>query len=205
MGTFEYLQSRSGGAVKRRTAQMGTTGLFLAQPTAGSSYITLEELGQGSQHLTKCTIAGQPITLANTTGISFGSVPLLSFPKGVVHISAVSVDNFLFDYTDDAGNVTPIAGTHGGDFAIGSSATADGTLNGTEVNILASTSYDPFSTAVDANSAINAIIDGSSTAVTAYINAIVDDADVGDAASDVVEIGTTAAPVYIYLAWRMVR
>lgn len=184
---------------------MGTSGLVLAQPVAGSSYITLEEMGVGPRHLTKCTISGQPITLGNTTGISFGSVPLLTFPKGVVHISAVSVDNFLFDYTDDTANVTPIAGTHGGDFSLGSSATADATLNSTEVNILASTSYDPFSTAVDANSAINAIIDGSSTAVTCYINCIVDDTDVGDGASDVIEIGTTAVPVYIYIAWSMVR
>ena len=205
MGTFEYLQSRSSGAVKRRSGQIGTTGLYLAQPVAGSSYITLEELGIGPQHVTKCTISGQPITVANTTGISFGSVPLLTFPKGVVHIQAVSVDNFLFDYTDDAANVTPIVGTHGGDFSLGSSATADATLNSTEVNILASTSYDPFSTAVDANSAINAIIDGSTTAVTCYINCIVDDSDVADGASDQIEIGTTAAPVYVYLSWSMVR
>lgn len=205
MGTIEYKQSRSSGAVKIRQAQMGSSGLYLAQPTPGSSYITLEEVGMGSQHVTKCTIAGQPITLANTTAISFGSVPLLTFPKGLIHVQAVAVDNFLYDYTDTAANVTPIAGTMGGDFSLGSSATADSTLNGTEVNILASTSYDPFSTAVDANSAINAMIDGSSTAVTCYLNAIVDDADVADLASDVVNIGTTAVPVYIYISWYMVR
>ena len=184
---------------------MGTTGLYLAQPVAASSTVTLEELGQGSSHLTKCTIAGLPITVANTTGVSFGSAALLTFPKGVIHIAAVAVDNFKFDLTDDDGNATPLSGTMGGDFSLGSSATADATLNNTEVNILASTSYDPFSTAVDANSAINAIIDGSSTAVTCYINALVDDADVADAASDQIEIGTAAAPVYIYFKWSMIR
>ncbi len=200
MGSFDYKTSRTGGAVKIRSAEMGTSGVSLAAPSAGSSYITLTEQGMGSLHLTKAVVAAQPITLGNTTGISFGSVPLMSFPKGVIHISAVSVVSFLFDYTDDAGNVTPIAGTHGGDFSLGSSATADATINGTEVNILASTSYDPFSTAISVNSAINAIIDGSTTAVTCYINAIVDDSDVGDGASDILKIGTT-----IYIAWRMLR
>lgn len=203
MGTFEYKQSRSGGAVKIRTSQIGSTGLYLAQPVAGSSYITLEENGIGPQHITKVTVAGQPITLANTTGISFGSVPLLTFPKGVIHIKSVRVQSFLYDLTDDAGNVTPLAGTMGGDFSLGSTATSDATLNSTDVNILASTSYDPFSTAVSATSAIDVLIDGSSTAVTCYCNCIVDDADVADAASDVVEIGTTAAPVYFYFSWNM--
>jgi hypothetical protein len=203
MGYIEYLQSRAGGAVKRRLTQMGTSEMALAQPTPGSTYITLSEHGIGPVHTTKATIAGQPITLANTTGISFGSVPLMTFPKGVVHIQAVRVESFLYDLTDDAGNVTPLAGTMGGDFSLGSTATSDATLNSTDVNILASTSYDPFSAAVDALSGINVLIDGSATAATCYINCIVDDADVADLASDIVEIGTTAAPVYITLSWRM--
>jgi hypothetical protein len=205
MGSFEYKQTRSSGAVKIREGQMGSDGFLHALPVPASSYITLEEKGFGPLHLTKITIAGQPITVANTTGISFGNVPLMTLPKGVAHFSVVCVDDFKFDYTDDAGNVTPIAGTMGGDFSLGSAATADATLNGSEVNILASTSYDPFSTAVDANSAINAVIDGSSTPITVYLNCIVDDADVGDGASDIIKVGTTAAPVYIYIAWRMVR
>lgn len=206
MGTFKYKQSRSGGAVKIREQQMGTSGLYLAQPeSANPTYVTVEEVGMPPHHISKVTVTAYPITLANTTGISFGNVPLITFPKGVIHIKSVSVDNFKFDVTDDAANVTPIATTHGGDFSLGSAATADGTINNAEVNILASTSYDPFSTAVDANSAIDVLIDGSSTAVTVYCNCIVDDSDVGDGASDVVEIGTAAAPVYFYFAWNMMR
>lgn len=200
-GTIEYKDTQTGGSVQIKQMDMGTNGLRLAQPTtAYSSYVTLTEEGLGSNHLTKAVVSGLPITLGNTTGISFGSVALLTFPKGLLHVAVTSVKDFLFDYTDDAANVTPIAGTHGGDFALGSSATADATMNGTEVNILASTSYDPFSTAVSANSAINAVIDGTSTAVTCYINAIVDDSDVGDGASDVVEISGE-----FYFAWRIVR
>lgn len=204
-GSFKYLQTRSGGSVKEREAPMGTGGTYLAQPVPASNYITIEEVGFGSHHISKVSVAAQPITVANTTGISFGSVPLLTFPKGVIHIGVTCVDNFLIDYTDDAGNVTPIAGTMGGDFSIGSTATSDATLNSTDVNILASTSYDPFSTAVDANSAINVLLDGSSTPITAYLNFIVDDSDVADAASDIVKIGTTSVPVYFYFAWKVIR
>jgi hypothetical protein len=119
----------------------------------------------------------------------------MTCPRGKIHIISSNVEDFLWGFTN-AGNATPIAGTMGGDFSLGSSATADATLNGTEVNILASTSYDPFSTAVSANSAINVIIDGTSTPVSVYLNAIIDDADVADAASDILELTCT-----MWLKW----
>ena len=201
MGTFEYKELQTGGSVQIKEAQIGVSGLSLAQPvSANTSYITLSEMGMGSEHLTKAVVSGLPITLANTTGASFGNVALMTFPKGLIHVVGVSVHNFLFDYTDDDGNVTPLAGTMGGDFSLGSTGTSDATLNGTDVNILASTSYDPFSTAVSANSGINAMLDGTSTAITCYINAIVDDGDVADGASDVVEISGT-----FYFKWYVVR
>lgn len=191
-GTFEFSEIQSSGSVQRRTASLGTDGAALAQPvTPFGSYITVEEFGIGSDHLTKLTIAGLPITLGNTSGISFGSKQLITMPKGKIHFISSNVEDFLYDYTDDAGNVTPIAGTMGGDFSLGSTATADATLNSTDVNILASTSYDPFSTAVSANSAINAILDGTSTPISVYLNAIIDDADVADGASDILKVGCT--------------
>lgn len=172
-----------------REAQIGNLGGSLAQPTTPfSSYITITECGIGPDHLTKLDIVGLPLTFGNTTGISFASKQLLTLPKGKIHIISSNVEDYLYDYTDDAGNVTPIAGTMGGDFSLGSTATSDATLNSTDVNILASTSYDPFSTAVSANSAINVILDGTTTPVSVYLNAIIDDADVADGASDVIEL-----------------
>lgn len=192
MGTFTYKDTNSNGSVKLREAQMGSLGGALAQPTTPfGSYITVTEYGIGSDHLTKLDIAALPLTLANTTGISFGSKQLITMPKGKIHILSSNVEDYLYDYTDDEGNVTPIAGTMGGDFSLGSTATSDATLNSTDVNILASTSYDPFSTAVSANSAINVILDGTSTPVSIYLNAIIDDADVADTASDVIELSCT--------------
>jgi hypothetical protein len=191
MGTFDYKDSNASGSVKIRTAQMGNGGSALVQPTTPfGSYITVSEYGIASDHLTKLTISGLPVTLGNTTGISFGSKQLLTFPKGKIHIVSSNVEDFLWGLTN-AGNATPIAGTMGGDFSLGSSATADATLNNTEVNILASTSYDPFSTAVSANSAINVILDGTTTPISVYLNAIIDDADVADAASDILELSCT--------------
>jgi hypothetical protein len=133
--------------------------------------------------------------LANTTGISFGSEPLITLPAGKIHILSSNVEDFLWGL-ENAGNATPIAGTMGGDISLGSTATADATLNSTDVNVLASTSYDPFSTAVAANSGINVILDGTTTPVTIYLNAIIDDADVANAASDVLEANGT-----FYFSW----
>lgn len=191
MGSFDYKDTQSGGSVKIRQAQIGNLGGSLTQPTTPfGSYITITECGVGPDHLTKLTISGLPVTLGNTTGISFGSKQLLTFPAGKIHIVSSNVEDFLWGLEND-GNVTPIAGTMGGDFSLGSTATSDATLNSTDVNILASTSYDPFSAAVSANSAINVILDGTSTPVSVYLNAIIDDADVADTASDVLELGCT--------------
>jgi hypothetical protein len=194
-GTIQYKETQTGGSVQFKEAafpNLGTRGLQGPSVASASvGYVTLEEHGFATDHLTKVTITALPVTLANTTGISFGSKQLITFPLGKIHIISANVEDFLWDYTDDDGNVTPITGTMGGDFSLGSSATADATLNGTEVNILASTSYDPFSAAVSANSGINVILDGSSTAASVYLNATIDDADVADAASDILDLTCT--------------
>jgi hypothetical protein len=196
MGTFDYKETLPGGSVKIRQAQMGNFGVSLSQPTTPfPTYITLTEEGIGAFHITKLAISALPVTLGNTTGISFGSKQLITFPRGKVHILSSNVEDFLWGL-GNAGNATPIAGTMGGDFALGSTATADATLNGTEVNVLAATSYDPFSTAVSANSAINVILDGSATPASVYLNAIIDDADVADAASDILELSCTMRLVW---------
>lgn len=162
---------------------------------SNEAYVTVTELTPGPLRITKVEVAGLPVTLANTTGISFGSEPLITLPSGKIHILSSNVEDFLWGL-ENAGNVTPIAGTMGGDISLGSTATADATLGTTDVNVLASTSYDPFSGAISANSGINVILDGTSTPITIYLNAIIDDADVADAASDVLEANGT-----FYFAW----
>lgn len=194
-GYIEYKDVQSGGSVQFKQAPY-PTGAGAAQfVSANSTYITATEEGVGSFHKTKLVIAGLPITVGNTTAISFGNVLLGSFPKGRIVVRETVVKDVLYGL-GNAGNATPIAGTMGGDFALGTTGTTDSTLNSTDVNILASTSYDPFSTAVSAIGIINAAFDGRTTAVPLYFNAIVDDADVADGASDILEIGAT-----IWITW----
>lgn len=194
MASFiEVKEVQSSGSVQIKEVPYGTTGT--GQFAAYSSYVTATEEGFGNFHRTKLVIASLPITLANTTGISFGTVQLGTFPKGRIVVRETVVKDILYGLTN-AGNVTPIAGTHGGDFSLGTTGTADATLNSTDVNILASTSYDPFSAAVSAIGIINAAFDGRTTATPLFYSGIVDDADVADAASDVLEINGT-----IWITW----
>ena len=159
-------------------------------PAAGSAYVTVTETSSPGSALRvfKAVVAALPVTLANTTGISFGSALLLTLPStGKFHLLSSNVEDFLWGL-ENAGNATPITGTMGGDFSLGTTATSDATLNSTDVNVLASTSYDPFSAAVDANSGINVVL-ASGAAI--YLNAIIDDADVANAASDILEANGT--------------
>jgi hypothetical protein len=194
-GLIEYKDVQSSGAVQFRTAPYPTGPGASPFVSANSTYITETEEGIGSYHKTKLVIAGLPITLANTTGISFGAVLLGTFPKGRIVVRETVVKDILYGLTN-AGNVTPIDAADGGDFALGTTATSDATLNSTDVNILASTSYDPLSTAVGAIGIINAAFDGRTTPTVLYYNGIIDDADVGDAASDILELNGT-----IWITW----
>lgn len=193
MGTIEYKEVLPGGSVKIRQGHFGTSGL--SPFVSASSFITASDEGVGNFHRTKLVIARLPITVANTTGISFGNVLLGSFPQGRILVRETVVKDLLYGLTN-AGNATPIDAADGGDFSLGTTGTADATLNSTDVNVLASTSYDPLSTAVSAIGIINAAFDGRSTPVSLYFNAIIDDADVADAASDILEINGT-----IWVTW----
>jgi hypothetical protein len=184
-----FVQDTAGAdAVNQSLAVSGFNAGAVDAGSGNSAFLTITELAhpEASVRITKVEVAALPITIANTTGISFGAEPLLTFPAGKIHILSSNVEDFLWGL-ENAGNATPITGLMGGDISLGSTATSDATLNSTDVNILASTSYDPFSAAIAANSAINVILDGTTTPVSVYLNAIIDDADVANAASDVLE------------------
>lgn len=84
---------------------------------------------------------------------------------------------------------TPIDSADGGDVAIGSTAPGDGTLTGTDVDLVPSTSIDPISGGITgAALAATAQFDGTTTPLDAYLNILIDDADVADGASDVLQV-----------------
>lgn len=148
---------------------------------------------------TVLTLDDVSVTVGNTTGVSFGGTKIYDFPAGRILILGVTIDDVTFDLTD-AGNVTPIAGTHGGDIAIGTTAPTDGTLTNEDVNLLPSTSIDPISGGVGgAALAASAQIDGTTTALDAFFNILIDDADVADGASDVLLVNGTVTIHWINL------
>lgn len=160
---------------------------------------TAVERGDGVIHQTVITMADLPVTVGNTTGISFGGTKIYDFPVGRILILGATCDGIAFDLTDD-GNVTPLEATDGGDIAVGTTAPTDGSLTLTDVDIIPSTSIDPISGGVDgAALAASAHFDGTATAKDAFFNIIIDDADVADGASDVILVSGTVTITWINL------
>lgn len=123
------------------------------------------------------TISIQAETLSITYGgpgtNSVGSIKLYDFPEGVVSIVGVVVDDLTCTVTAANG----FADSDDGDFGLGTTAiaTASTLSTATEVNLCPKTAFDNIgSTTNDAHLASSAIIDGSATALDAYLNVLVD-------------------------------
>lgn len=159
--------------------------------------VTAVERGDGVVHQTVLTLASTPVTVANTTGASFGGVKLYDFPAGRIAALGVTANLSL----NWAG--TDIAAAGSGDFALGSTITDDATLDGTDVDLLPSTGLlDPFVLGVGTGKgalAAGAQFDGTTDAVDANLNIIIDDADVADAATDIVLVSGTVTITWVNL------
>ncbi len=155
--------------------------------TAGTSPVSTSVATDAAgvvQH-TILTLTDLSITVGNTTNISFGSVKVYDFPAGRILILGAQFDSITVGL-GDVGNSTPIEGTDGGDIAFGTTATADSTLGGTDVDIVPSTGADPISGGfTGAALAVQAQFDGTTTPIDMYLNMLIDDDDVANGASDV--------------------
>ena len=154
-----------------------------------SDYIRATEYGDGLNHTTLLTCTLLPVTTGNTTGASFGSKLLYTFPTGGILLGGCNAYFSGIFFNTAAGSTGDIDGGGSGDYSIGTTATADATLSTTDVEILPSTAMlDPFVTGVG-RSNVSSILAvplsklGNVTAITAYLNVIIDDADVADAAA----------------------
>lgn len=160
--------------------------------------VTAVENGDGVVHKTTLTLASTPVTVANTTGASFGGVKLYDFPEGRLLVLGVTASlGFVWTGED-------IAQDGSGDFSLGTTITADATLDSTDVDLLPSTAMtDPFVLGVGAATAsalaASAQFDGTGTAKDLNLNVIIDDADVSDGASDVVLASGTVTVHWINL------
>jgi hypothetical protein len=160
---------------------------------------TASEQGNAVVHKTVLTMGDVSVTVGNTTGVSFGGTKIYDFPDGRILVLGAVATDISFDLTD-AGNVTPIDDTMGGDIAVGTTAPDDGSLTGTDVDLIPSTSIDPISGGVTGSPlASSAQFDGTGTAKDAFFNILIDDADVADGASDVILVSGTVTIHWINL------
>lgn len=164
--------------------------------TNGSA-VSVVEKGNGVIHQSVIRLSSLAVTVANTTGASFGGVKLYDMPEGRILVLGVTADLSV----NWAG--TSIVATGSGDFSLGTTITADATLSGTDVNLLPSTAMtDPFVAGVGAAKgalAASAQFDGTATAIDVNLNMIIDDADVENAASDSVLVSGTVTLTWINL------
>jgi hypothetical protein len=162
-----------------------------------TSYMTLKQ-SIGPINKAVFTLTDFPLTVANTSAISFGTDQLATFPQGRIGILGGTC-NLTFDWSGQ-----DIVATGSGDFAFGTTGTADSTLGSTDVDLMASTALtDPFVAGVGAAKGVFVTgpteFDGTATAKEIHINAIVDDADVSDGASDIITIDGTITLLWLYM------
>lgn len=160
-----------------------------AGAAAGTGVLANEDGIAGAIQQTTLKFTNATVTVANTTGASFGSQKVYDFPQGRILILGGRA-NFTFNWAGQ-----DIGATGSGDFSLGTTATADATLGTTDVDIMASSAMlDPFVAGIGTgtgNLVKTTEFDGTETAIDMFLNIIIDDADVADAASDVVTINGT--------------
>jgi hypothetical protein len=151
------------------------TGLIYAART-GVEVIT--ETNDGTSNKTTLLLKDQTVVLADQAGVvAYGGQKVFDFPEGAILVEGVTSD---LDITKSSAGVND---DWDGDYGIGSvTASNDATLSGTEQDMLpttltpqavgGATTADGQSTSTE-----NAVIDGTGTAVDAFLNFLVDDAD----------------------------
>lgn len=191
-GTRRALAVALGNNAARAEIEDLLEGDALERGTDGAASVgtvSAAETGVFNFHNTVLTLSSTLITVGNTTGVSFGGVKIYDFPEGRILLLGLTV-SLSAPGLGNAGNATPIDGDDNGDFSLGSTVAGDGTLTGADVDMCPSTAY-AMDTAVTSALAASAQFDGTSTAIDMYLNMLIDDADVGDGASDILELSGT--------------
>lgn len=166
-------------------------------PGTPANGVKADHVLAGNFITTTLSLNSVPVTVANTTGASFGSLKLFDFSAGRINILGGSSNFTSIVWTGES-----IAAAGSGDYSLGTTATAEATLAGTEINIQASTAMlDPFVLGVGSGSGVfaaGAAYDGTATPIDLYLNVIIDDADVADLDSDTVLFTGTVKIVWAH-------
>lgn len=123
------------------------------------------------------------LSIAGTTGVGWGTAPLLGLRTGVILVHGLAAKLVLSSSDAD------IIATFSGDLAIGSTATADATITGTDADITALTAMgpavakvSPVVNLISLASANGVIYDNTSGNLQWHLNAIIDDASISGTA-----------------------
>jgi len=126
------------------------------------------------------TVDAASLTVAGAAGVGFGSFVASDFPEGnVLFLGAVSYLQFTGPTTGD------LSDTWAGDYAVGTTPADDGTLGGTDVDLVASTALaaataevSPRTRATGATAANAAVLDNTDGSLEINVSLLVDDADI---------------------------
>lgn len=124
---------------------------------------------------TTITLDDLVVVVDGSSGDGWGTAEVYKFPEGRTLVLGVLVENFDITCVNTS-NVPE--GTGSGSFALGTAATADNSLTGTEVNLTPSSTITSFATPVDSALAASAQFDGTSTTNMVVLNVLIDDADI---------------------------
>lgn len=126
-------------------------------------------------------VKAKAISVVGASGVGFGSAVLGDLPAGnILLLGAVS---YLRVTNADA----DAQATFDGDYSIGTTATADVTLSGTDVNIIPSTALGAATAGVSpvvrgASTAAPAILDNTDGSLEVNVNLLIDDANISGTA-----------------------
>ena len=141
--------------------------------------VSAVEYGDGTIHKTVLTLAATPISVVGATGIGFGGTKVYDFPAGRILILGVTA-SLAFPIISTEGD---LAATADGDWAMGTTSEEDGSMDrATDINLIpkTATAANALGTATNAALAASAHIDGTGTAVDAYVNLTIDDAETNE-------------------------
>lgn len=144
--------------------------------------------GKGKQTVRKHVIKVKDLAVAvaaTGSAVGFGTAVLGDLPEGnILFLGAAA-------YLDASTSDSDIATSWHGDFSVGTTATADVTLDGTDVNVIPSTTLDAVaatkaSAVTRAVNATGAFLDNTDGSLELNLNVLVDAADIGnDAGGDI--------------------
>lgn len=123
-----------------------------------------------------------------TSGVGFGTVVIGDFPQGnLLFLGAVAYVKLTTADSD-------VIATFDGDFSIGTAATADATLSGSEVDLIPSTALGAATAGVSPNvrathtaAVTGTVYDNTDGSLEANLNVLIDDASISGAGSFTVD------------------